>query len=445
MQPLGQRRQPVSSFDLTSSVTTSLVDNRHNIVPTTVSSSPSSSLSSSVSTKEVDGAAAETNSEEYKRGLVTIGAITLLFASNSPVMHAALQSSSIMEQPPPVLLINAGVSVVAFLGLLLSGPFLESTIPPPSAFSSISSSSSSTVASDNKEPTNKEEDASVSLLPSLGVSTATRAGVELGLLKFLGTTANLYGLSLTTSDHGAFLIQLTTLIVPVVQGLMGVPIPNRLKQSIGLALAGVFLFTQEGPTATAMSSSSSAVALGDAFCVLAACFYAAYDLRLYKWGKLVAPRELIINKIATQAFFSVALLLAVQSNEAASFLSNYNLNNMETGLGLGVLVLWSGLAVNMLAPFLQVGGQQAVGPTRAQTLYASQPLWAAMMAFVFQGETVGVQGMVGGGAFLSALFLAATAEQAPSSPAAEPTPTSSLNTGTTPTDTLHPSPLASEQ
>jgi drug/metabolite transporter (DMT)-like permease len=183
------------------------------------------------------------------------------------------------------------------------------------------------------------------------------------------------------------------------------------------------------------SSSSSAVALGDAFCVLAACFYAAYDLRLYKWGKLVSPRELIIRKIATQACFSVALLLAVQSNEAASFLSNHF--TMETGMGLGVLVLWSGLAVNMLAPFLQVGGQQAVGPTRAQTLYASQPLWAAMMAFVFQGETVGVQGMVGGGAFLSALFLAATAEQAPSSPA-EPILPSSPN-HTTSTNTFQPS------
>jgi drug/metabolite transporter (DMT)-like permease len=72
------------------------------------------------------------------------------------------------------------------------------------------------------------------------------------------------------------------------------------------------------------------------------------------------------------------------------------------------VILWSGIAVNAVAPFLQVGGQQAVGPTRCQTIYASQPLWAAGMSYAFLGETVGVQGMAGGLAFLAALFLAAT-------------------------------------
>ena len=66
--------------------------------------------------------------------------------------------------------------------------------------------------------------------------------------------------------------------------------------------------------------------------------------------------------------------------------------------------------VNAIVPFLQVGGQQAIGPTRSQTIYASQPLWAAIMSFFFLGETIGLTGAVGGTAFLVALFLAATAE-----------------------------------
>ena len=76
----------------------------------------------------------------------------------------------------------------------------------------------------------------------------------------------------------------------------------------------------------------------------------------------------------------------------------------------GFVTLWSGLAVNAVAPFLQVGGQQAVGPARAQILYASQPLWAALMSLFLLGETVGAQGLVGGTAFLGAMMLAATAE-----------------------------------
>jgi hypothetical protein len=135
---------------------------------------------------------------EYQRGLLTIVAITFLFASNSPALHAAFTDSS-----PPVLLVNAAISCVALVGLLFGGSVLESNTPQPSTLI---------------------EDENVSL----------QAGIELGLWKFLGTTANLAGLSMTSADHGAFLIQLTTLIVPVVQGVMGVPIPRRIQCAVVL-------------------------------------------------------------------------------------------------------------------------------------------------------------------------------------------------------------------
>lgn len=320
--------------------------------------------------------------DEYKRGLLTIGFITLLFSSNSPALHAAFSEAS----APPVLLLNAAVSGVALLGLLFGGPILEATTPLPSSL----------LRNQNKDTTAKK-----SIL-----SQEQTAGLELGLWKFLGTTANLYGLSLTTASHGAFLIQLTTLIVPVVQGIMGVPIPQRVQFSVALALAGVAMFTQD---ASVDLSSMPNVALGDALCVVAAGFYATYDLRLFQYGKLVKPLSLITNKIATQAIFSVLLLLAAGREETIQFLSSTDLFS-NSNMVLALVVLWSGVAVNAVAPFLQVGGQQAIGATRAQTIYASQPLWASILCCVFLGETVGTQGLIGGSAFLAALFLAATAE-----------------------------------
>jgi drug/metabolite transporter (DMT)-like permease len=304
--------------------------------------------------------------DEYKRGLLTIGFITLLFSSNSPAVHAAFSGAD----PPPVLLLNAAVSIVALVGLVLGGESLESNTPLPSALKQ-----------------NKEEEDTLAL----------KGGCELGIWKFLGTTANLYGLALTTAGHGALLIQLTTLIVPVVQGIQGVPIPRRIQFSVLLALAGVICFTQD--------ATGSPSALGDALCVVAAVFYATYDLRLFAWGKKVAARRLITTKIGTQALLSATLLLAVNRQEAFEYLSS----DPSWAIIIPV-VLWSGVAVNAVAPFLQVGGQQAVGPTRCQTIYASQPLWAALMSFFFLGETLGLQGLVGGTAFLAALFFAATAE-----------------------------------
>lgn len=315
---------------------------------------------------------------EYRRGLATIGFCTLVFASMSPAMHAALAGST----APPVLLLNAAVSVLALLGLTLIGPLLEQIIPKPSTL---------------------QENQAESDTPGSLLGTTTKAGLELGLWKFLGTTANLYGLSLTTSDHGAFLIQLTTLIVPVVQGIMGVPIPQRIQVSVALALGGVALFTQDHVGGAVVPPNQT---FGDILCVIAAIFYATYDLRLFSWGKLVAARELITSKIATQALFSSLLLAGAGWTETAEFFSNSD----SFSPVLIALVLWSGFMVNAIVPFLQVGGQQAIGPTRSQTIYASQPLWAAIMSFFFLGETIGLTGAVGGTAFLVALFLAATAE-----------------------------------
>jgi drug/metabolite transporter (DMT)-like permease len=308
---------------------------------------------------------------DYQKGLLTIGFITLLFASNSPVLHAAFSSSDI--QAPPVLLLNAAVSAVALVGLLLGGDSLEAKTLQPVTFQATSES---------------EVDA-----------LTLQGGFELGLWKFLGTTANLYGLTLTTAGHGALLIQLTTLIVPLVQGIQGVPIPKRIQASVILALAGVVCFTQD------LTGTPSAE--GDALCVVAAIFYATYDLRLFVWGKRLPAKRLITTKICTQALLSVSLLLAVSGAEMMEYITSADSTTWSSILPV---VLWSGVAVNAVAPFLQVGGQQIVGPTRCQTIYASQPLWAAILSYLFLGETIGTEGLVGGTVFLVALFMAATAE-----------------------------------
>ena len=320
-------------------------------------------------------APAAVSAGSYQRGLITIGSITVVFASNSPVLHAAASGAA----APPVLLLNAACAVLALAGLLLAGPLLAPLAPTAAAAA---------------RGEGRGDD-----------GLAWRAGSELGLWKFLGATANLYGLSLTSADHGAFLIQLTTLIVPLVQGARGVPIPRRIWVAVAAALAGVLLFTRD-PAAAATAASNA----GDGLCVLAAVFYATYDLRLFEWGKVVAPVELITTKIATQAGFSVAAAAACSGTFAPQLAAfSERATTPELLLPLAAAALWSGLVVNAFASILQVSGQQAVGPARAQVVYASQPLWAAILSLVFLGETVGAEGAIGGGLFLFAVFLAATA------------------------------------
>jgi drug/metabolite transporter (DMT)-like permease len=220
-----------------------------------------------------------------------------------------------------------------------------------------------------------------------------------------GTTCHIFGLSLTTANHGAFLLQLTTLIVPILQSIRGEKIPNQIKLAVFLALGGIAAFTQDPGGAGAANVDPSSIHLGDALCVGAAIFYSFYDIQTFYWGREVPRTELVTIKIGFQAILSCLLCAAVNGDEVREYLSS--------GPDYAIVVptiLWSGLIVNALATFLQVGGMQAVGPTRAQTIFASQPLWAGILNFVFLGEVVGAQGFAGGGAFLGALFLAATAK-----------------------------------
>jgi drug/metabolite transporter (DMT)-like permease len=378
------------------------------VASTTAESVP---LNNEKGNEQDDNALSLSSERVYQQGLVTIAFITLLFASNSPALHALYAvSSSPVTTSPPVLLLNAVCSVIALVGMLAVGPFLTQSVQDqpvllsnnaPKSIESIEQGSSSNsvmapllVGKDNKA----------------FLTEQTSAGVELGLYKFGGTLANVYGLSLTTASHGAFLIQLTTLMVPLAQGMLGVAIPARIWTAIGLALTGVALFTMDSGSMDAASSSSSSSLVGDAACVGAAVLYATYDLRLFHWGQRVDPLTLITTKIVTQTMLSLAVLAAFGAEPSLAYIQSLWANHDNGPVPLVLLVaLWSGLAVNAVAPYLQVGGQQAVGPARAQILYASQPLWACVLSVACLGETVGTLGLVGAVAFLSAMMLAATA------------------------------------
>ena len=289
--------------------------------------------------------------------------------------------------------------LIGLFGVVLVSPFLGQIVPDPSKRRSENDMIADNDADD--ETTTTITTKSLNNFATLAGSSSIIAGAELGLWKTMGTTANIYGLSLTSSDHGAFLIQLTTLIVPAAQGISGVPIPKRIWTAIGLALAGVFMFTQDP------SQSDCASLQGDLICALAAIFYATYDLRLFKWGKVVPTDQLITTKMFTQSLLSFGLLAILGREETFDFISQASHHDLEL---VGLVSLWSGLAVNCIAPYLQVSGQQAVGPARAQILYASQPLWASILGFVILNEQFGLEGFIGGALFLGAMFLAATAD-----------------------------------
>lgn len=97
-------------------------------------------------------------SSEYSKGFAIISFITLLNASLAPVWHTVFEGNG-----PPPLFLNAVVGVVAFVGLLVGGSFLDGAVD-----------STSNLAETASEKWSQK---------------SFRGGMELGFWKGLGTCA----------------------------------------------------------------------------------------------------------------------------------------------------------------------------------------------------------------------------------------------------------------
>ena len=229
----------------------------------------------------------------------------MLFATNSPVLHGAFSTGPVA---PPVLLVNAAVSVVAFVGILLSSSF--------SSLGDSSDSDGNTRGNDDRDDDdfNIDQQQQLLLLPQRITDDDTneqnptqqqrlilRGGLELGMWKFFGTTANLFGLAATSATHGAVLIQVTTVLVPLLRRMVYHDvIPTKVQLSIVGAVVGVACFATDSTTMSGNGGSTPTLH-GDLCCLVAALCYSAYDLRLYEYGQRIEPEPLIRTKIATQS------------------------------------------------------------------------------------------------------------------------------------------------
>lgn len=95
---------------------------------------------------------------------------------------------------------------------------------------------------------------------------------------------------------------------------MGVRLKPQLWAAVAMALGGVALLTLDGATSVGGSGDGSRLhdlLLGDAYCVGAAAFYAAYDVRVNAWSRRAATLPLTLWKTACQMSYSVAFAAAL--------------------------------------------------------------------------------------------------------------------------------------
>ena len=345
--------------------------------------------------------------------LVVLSLVPLAWGTYGP----AIKSLYSLEAPPPELLFN-WMNYVVSAATLVVVSLVRAQVGTPSnpSVSLAGDDSSSTGASG---ASGGADGSDVSDSPR----SAMLAGAELGGYLFLGSTMQIFGLRYTSAGRAAFLVQLTTVIVPLLDALLvtkQLPRPRVLGACL-LAFSGVLLLTAgggggEGEGAAAVAALAGGLggpSLGDGLVGAAALIYSMHVVRLSYHAPRLNPLRLARAKEVSRLGYASATLavgVALSSQQAdalGAFVASFGDAPDAARLALGI-VLWFGVVTTAFPTWAQSFGQARVSAGTAQVLYSLQPLWSSLFGFLLLGETFGAAGGAGAALILAAVFLAGT-------------------------------------
>lgn len=277
------------------------------------------------------------------------------------------------------------------------------------------------------------------------------AGLELGTYLFLGNGLQVLGLKTVPSDRAGFLVQLTTVMVPIVQAafsgdLRSIPLPTWF--ACILAFGGVVVMGMDGNEIlqddgiiSMLTSVGSSFTQGDCLIVAAAFVYTLHVVRLGRYAKETTPLQLAASKATIEAILSTALVTglwwvgnsAVDGAGLVGFAqeTGREITNFVTSLAEGIpsgdippsvlipavcATFWTAWVTCAYTIYAQSFGQRRIDPTDANLIYTAQPICTALFAWILLGETLGPAGFVGGGMIGSAVYLVAAMDQKEESP-----------------------------
>lgn len=244
------------------------------------------------------------------------------------------------------------------------------------------------------------------------MKTVLFAGAELGLWTIIVNVLQSYGLKYTSASRGAFLGQLSTVIVPIVAFLTG------MEASLGwhicaasiLAVCGVGLLTL-GDVASPFNLNGDAVMLSTAFVT------AVFVLRSKVHADKAESGPLVPIKVISQAVFALAFL-GITSGPSLTGAGLASLSSMFAGatplmivLNIGIII-WAGLFVSVGSTVLQMRGQALVSASEAIVIFSLTPLCAALQAIPL-GERFGLKGIAGASLILISTLLASRSDSKP--------------------------------
>lgn len=210
---------------------------------------------------------------------------------------------------------------------------------------------------------------------------AWQDGAVLGALVLFSYVAQAYGLQFISSNRSAFLTSLNVLMVPLLGLLFGNHLSARIGLAALLACGGMALMSWDG----------GAHFLADSATVASAAAYALYVIVLSARAARHDARSLAATQIVWMAVLGGLWMLADAQGT----------NRLQTlGERLNLEILWGLAYLGVVATagmlFLQARAQRHVSADKAALIYAMEPVFAALFAWVGLSEGLTPRAALGG-------------------------------------------------
>ncbi|MEO2202737.1 DMT family transporter [Paenibacillus pabuli] len=216
-------------------------------------------------------------------------------------------------------------------------------------------------------------------------------GALLGAILLGVCVSILYGLKTTTTSNAGFLVGLTVIFVPLLSVMF---FRNKLEIShfIGalLAIAGIGLLTL---------NSDLRIHPGDILCIAAGIGNALYILVS---GAAVKKNDSITVGILSLGFTAVYAMIFSFIFESPILPSTFN-------GWLAILAL--SLVCSAFCFIAQSVSLKYIAPVQLGLMYALEPIFAALVAFVFVGERLSMQGYFGALLVIGGILISQWLEQ----------------------------------
>jgi drug/metabolite transporter (DMT)-like permease len=210
-------------------------------------------------------------------------------------------------------------------------------------------------------------------------------GLILGLLSFAGYATQTIGMLTTTASKAAFITGLSVILTPIVGAIwLRQRVPLRAWLAAILALIGLGLMTLN-PT--------EGVVIGDLWVLGTALAYALYIVYL---GEIAVHHKPIV--LTSLQIIVVAVLSWGWAVPHLSVLKELSPSALSA-------LLYLALFATALVLWLQALAQRVVPAYAAALIFALEPVFAAIFAYFMLGETLSLQGWLGGGLVVIAMIL----------------------------------------